>query len=128
MNLTALYFFLAVLPVFIAADKPPADGWGWFKLGASALYAGLLSVKALQSTPPGEPVGHVPPVIAALAIAALLVTGCAGAKLPPGSYAEARTGFSKDSGPSGKLLIHVPLGEHRLPPGFTEPKPRIATR
>lgn len=38
---------------------------------------------------------------------ALLLTGCA--QLPPGSYARLATGYGKD-GPSGKAVLHIPLG------------------
>lgn len=44
-----LYFLLAVLPALMQGEHPPVDSWGWFKWGLTALYQGLLAVKAYQS-------------------------------------------------------------------------------
>lgn len=54
----ALYFFLAVLPSLFQSEHPPVDAWSWMKWLTTALYQGLLAVKAFQSPqpqPPDEP-------------------------------------------------------------------------
>ena len=44
------------------------------------------------------------------------LTGCA--FLPKGSDLEGRVGFSKESGPTGKVIIRIPLSERIVyPPG-----------
>lgn len=89
-------------------------------------------VDLAKNQPP--PTTQPPPAAVVAFFAGLGLTlgmcGCAGGqlpKLPPGSYAETRVGFSKDDGPSAKGVIHIPLGRaHRMPPGFATPAPMFA--
>lgn len=45
-----LYFCLAVLPAMLVGEQP-TYGWKWFVWFGTALYQGLLALKALDSTP-----------------------------------------------------------------------------
>lgn len=50
-----LYFALAALPSITQHAEAPVDPWAWFILIGTALYQGLLALKALDS-PPDRPV------------------------------------------------------------------------
>ena len=45
-----LYFFLASLPAMLTGEMPES-GWKWFVWGGTAVYQGLLALKALGSEP-----------------------------------------------------------------------------
>lgn len=46
-----LYFFLALIPAFLAGAKDATEGKDWMLLGLIAIYQGLLAIKAYQSDP-----------------------------------------------------------------------------
>jgi hypothetical protein len=46
-----LYFLIAVVTQLLAQTEPPNTQWGWFRWGAAALLAGLITVKAKISPP-----------------------------------------------------------------------------
>lgn len=52
-----LYFLLGALGV-VVASRQPADAWGWVVFLGSALYQGLLALKAWQSTPSDKEVSQ----------------------------------------------------------------------
>lgn len=96
--------------IISAGDHPSAAATGKFCADGAPLPA----------RHPGELI-----LLAALLLFAVLAfVGCGTIKLPGGSYAEGRAGFNKD-GPSGKVIVHIPLGqrtERRLnPPGAPFP-------
>lgn len=51
----ALYFFIAVVTQLLVTTQPPDNPWGWFRWGAAALLAGLITVKAKISPPDSPP-------------------------------------------------------------------------
>lgn len=65
-----LYFAIAVITQMVGQAEPPATSWGWFRWGATALLAGLITAKAkispgsdMDTPPPANPVNpelHVP--------------------------------------------------------------------
>lgn len=46
-----LYFVIAVVTQLLVQTQPPNDAWGWFRWGAAAILAGLITVKAKISPP-----------------------------------------------------------------------------
>lgn len=49
------YFMVAAGTVFTAQTVVPSSSWDWTKLSVSAVVAGFVALRALESQPPNKP-------------------------------------------------------------------------